>query len=84
LDLWKIIDKEDAVLIIKNQGEKISSGILKSEYFGGVGRGDSYATTTFIVALSPGQSDIINFRPWSPIDTGNHLDIAEVEKNSKS
>ena len=36
-----------------------------------------YAATTVIVALSPGHSDITNFRPWSPIATGNHLDRAE-------
>jgi len=33
-----------------------------------------YAATPFIVALSPGHSDIIRFRPWSPIAAGNHLD----------
>ena len=36
-----------------------------------------YATTPLIVALSPGYRDIIRFRPWSPITTGNHLDRAE-------
>ena len=36
-----------------------------------------YAATPFIVALSPGHSDITRFRPWSPIATGNHLDRAE-------
>jgi len=32
------------------------------------------ATTTLIVALSPGHNDITRFHPWSPIMTGNHLD----------
>jgi len=36
-----------------------------------------YAATPLIVALSPGQSDMIRFRPWSLIATGNHLDRAE-------
>ena len=43
-------------------------------FWGGV---SSYAATPLIVALSPGQSDITSFRPWSPIATGNHLDRAE-------
>jgi len=36
-----------------------------------------YAATPLIVALPPGHNDIIRFRPWSPIATGNHLDRAE-------
>ena len=36
-----------------------------------------YASNPLIVALSPGHSDITNFRPWSPNATGNHLDCAE-------
>jgi len=36
-----------------------------------------YAANPLIVALSPGQSDITRFRPWSLITTGNHLDRAE-------
>ena len=36
-----------------------------------------YAATPFIVALSPGHSDITRFRPWSLIATGNYLDRAE-------
>ena len=36
-----------------------------------------YAPTLLIVALSPGHSDITRFRPWSPFETGNHLDRAE-------
>jgi len=36
-----------------------------------------FVATPLIVALSPGHSDIIRFRPWSPIATGNHLDRAE-------
>jgi len=75
LALWKIINEEDAVLILQNRGENFSSGFLHSEFFwGGVSR---YAATPLIVALSPGHSDITGFRPWSPIATGNHLDRAE-------
>jgi len=73
--LWKIINEENAVLIPKNRGEKLSSVFLHSESFwGGVSR---YAATPLIVALSPGQSDITRFRPWSPITTGNHSDRTE-------
>ena len=36
-----------------------------------------YATTPFIVALSAGHTDIARFRPWSPIEKGNHLDRAK-------
>ena len=46
---------------------------------GGLSR---FAATPFIIALSPGHSNITRFRPWLPIKTGNHLDRAE--KNSKS
>ena len=40
-----------------------------------------YDANPLIVALSPGNSDITRFRPWSSIATGNHLD--RKEKNSK-
>jgi len=43
-------------------------------FWGGVSR---YAATPLIVALSPGQSDITRFRPWSPIATGKYLDRGE-------
>ena len=36
-----------------------------------------YAATPLIVALPPRHSDITRFRPWSPIATKNHLDLAE-------
>ena len=36
-----------------------------------------YAATPFIIALSPGHSDITRFRPWSPVAIRNHLDHAE-------
>ena len=62
-------------MIQKNQGENFSSRFLHSEFFwGGVSR---YAATPLIVALSLCHSDIIRFRPWSTIATGNHLDRAE-------
>jgi len=41
------------------------------------GRVSRYAATPFIVALSPGHSDLNRFHPWSPVATGNHLDSAE-------
>ena len=40
-----------------------------------------YASTSLIVALSPGRSDVTRFRPWSPIATGNRLDRAEKIPN---
>jgi hypothetical protein len=43
-------------------------------FWGGV---SGYTATPLIVALSPGHSDIIRFRPWSPIAKENHLDRAE-------
>jgi len=80
MTLLKIINEEDAVLIPKNLGDNFSIGFLHPEFFGGgVSR---YAATPLIVALSPGHSDIIRFRLWSPVATGNHLDRAT--KNSKS
>ena len=36
-----------------------------------------YAASAVIVALSPGNSDITGFRPWSSIATVNHLDRGE-------
>ena len=45
---------------------------------GGVSR---YSATSFIVALSPGHSDITRFGSRSPIATGNHLDRAEKIPN---
>ena len=79
LALWKIINEEDAVFIPKNRGENISSGFLHPEFFGGgISR---YATSPWIVALSPGHSYITTFRPWSLIATGIHLDRAEKIRN---
>jgi len=75
LDLFKIINETDAVLIPKIRGENFSSGFLDLEFFGGgVSR---YAATPLIVALSPSHSDITRFLPWLPIATGNHFDRAE-------
>ena len=51
-------------------------------FWGGVNR---YAATSLIVALSPRHSDIIRYRPWSPIATGNYLDRAEkVEEDDQT
>ena len=36
-----------------------------------------YAATPLTSALSPGHSNIIRFRPWSPMMRGNHLDRAQ-------
>jgi len=69
------MNEDNAVLIPKNRGENFSNGFLHSEFFwGGVNR---YAATPFIVALSPGHSDITRFRPFLPIATGNRMDRAE-------
>jgi len=43
-------------------------------FWGGVSR---YAATPLIVVLSSCHSDITRFRPWSPIATGNYLDLAK-------
>jgi len=80
LAVCKLINEGDALSIqYKNRGEKFSIGFLQSEIVGVVV--SRYATIPLIVALSPGYSDIISFHPWSPIATGNHLDL--TEKNSK-
>ena len=75
LDLWKIINEEEAVLIPK----KLRAELFWHFFVSGIfwGRVSHYATTPLIVALSPGHSDITRFHPWSPITTGNHLDCAE-------
>ena len=66
---------EDAVLFPKKSRRELFQRIFALRIFwDGVSR---YTTTPFIVALSPGHSDITRFRPWSPIATGNHLDRAE-------
>jgi hypothetical protein len=72
LALWKIINEEDVVLILKNQGYKFSSKYFTRNVWGqgGISR---YATTPLIATLSPGHSGITKFRPSSPIATGNHL-----------
>jgi len=36
-----------------------------------------YAAIPLIAALSPDQSDITRFRPWSPIVTANHFNCVE-------
>ena len=71
LALWKIINEEDAVLIPKTRSKNFSRRIFAlGNFWGEVSR---YAATSLIITLSPGQSDITRFRPWSPIATGNHL-----------
>jgi hypothetical protein len=82
LALFKIISEEDTVLLPKNRGRrKLFQWIFALGIFwGGVSR---YAATPLVVALSPGHSDIIRLRPWSPIATGNHLDRAKRKKIPK-
>ena len=75
LALWKIINEENAFLIPKNSRPEIFQRIFAlGILWGGLSR---YAATPLNVALSPGQSDITRFHPWSPIVTGNHLDRTE-------
>jgi len=81
LALWKIINEEVAVLIPKNRGENFPEDFLHSEFIsGGVNR---CAATPLIVALSPGHSDIIRFRSWSPI-APDRKSFESRRKNSKS
>ena len=76
LALWKIINKENVVLIPKIRDEKFPADFCTRKYLtrGGVSR---YAATQLIVALSPGHSYITIFRPCSPIATANRLDRTE-------
>jgi hypothetical protein len=72
LALWKAINEENAVLIPKNRSENFFQWILVLGIFWDwVSR---YTTTTLIVGLYPGHTEITRFHPWSPITTGNHLD----------
>jgi len=54
--------------------KKIEARTFPADFWDGVSR---HAATPLIVALSPRHSDIIRFRPWSPVATGNHLNRAE-------
>jgi hypothetical protein len=56
LAIWKTINEEDAVLILKKSRRKF----FQRDFWGG---GSRYAATPVIVALSPGHSDITSFRP---------------------
>ena len=62
----------------KIEGRTFPADFCTRNFWDGVNR---YAATQFIVALSPGHSDITMFRPWSHIATGNHLDRAEKIPN---
>jgi hypothetical protein len=80
---WKISKLEDAVFIQKIEArQQLFQRIFTLGFLleGGVSR---YVTTPFIVASSPGHSNITKFRPWLSIATGNHLDRAG-RKNSRS
>jgi len=61
----------------KESRRELFQRIFALAFFGGRGGVSRYAATPLIVALSQGQSDITEFRPWSPIATGNNLDRAE-------
>ena len=66
--------KGDKIIICRNSYHLVSFII----FFFKIGRRRPFkCATPLTVALSPGHSDITRFRPWSPIDTGNHLDRAE-------
>ena len=88
LALWKIISKEDAVLIPKYRGGKFSCGFLHSEFFADfctqnfLGQGEPLCRHSIDCCFISGHSAITRFCPWSPITTGNHLDCPP--KNSKS
>ena len=58
----------------KIEARTFPANFCTRNFSGGVSR---YAATPLITALSSGHSDIIKFRPWSQIATGNHLDRAE-------
>ena len=72
--LWKIINKEDAVLIPKNWGENFPEDFCTSNF---LGRVEPLCRHSIGCSLSPDHSDITSFRPWSPIATRNHLALAE-------
>jgi len=63
LAIWKIINVEDAVLI-----KKIDARTFPEEFCTRniCGRASRYATTPWIVALSPSRSVVTRVRPWSP------------------
>ena len=75
LALWKIINKEDAVLIPKNQGENFSTGFLHSEFFG-VGWAAMPPLHWLLLCLQ-------RFCPWSPI-APDRKSFGSCPKNSKS
>ena len=56
LALWKIVNEEDAVLSQKSKQELLQRIFALGIFWGGV---SCYAATPWIVALSPGHSDII-------------------------
>ena len=58
----------------KSRRERTSEFFLHSE---NLRWGEPLCRQSMIVALSPGDSDITRFRPWSPMATGNNLDLAE-------
>jgi len=58
----------------KVEGKSFPADFCTRIFWGGV---SGYAATPLIVDLSPSHSDITRFDPWSPIATGNDLDLAE-------
>ena len=82
LVLWKIIDEEDAVLILKNRGENFSSGFLHSKFseagWAAMPPLHWLLLCLRVIVISPGFVHGHQSRP-----TGNHLD-RDGRKNSKS
>jgi len=78
LVFWKVINEEDGVLVQKIRARNFPADFCTRNFGGGVSH---YAATPLSVALPPGHSDITRFRPWSPIETGNHLELAEKIPN---
>ena len=61
---WKVINEEDALLILKIEARTFPADFYTQNFLGGVSR---YAATPLIVALSTGHCDITRFRPWSAL-----------------
>jgi len=77
LTIWKLMRR------IPSWSQKIEARTFPADFCTRKfwGRVSSYAATPLIVAMSQGHSNITRFRSWSPIATGNHLDL--TEKNPK-
>jgi hypothetical protein len=81
LALWKVINEEDNVLILKKIKARNFPADFCTRNFLEPGLVSRYFATQFIVTLSLGHSEITSCRPWSPIAKGNHLDHDEKIPN---